>query len=86
MTGPSNVSAGQSANDRRFLYRGASAFAVVFMAAIALVQLRVNGTHGLRDGTFIGVDIAVGLIAFRSGMVIGGGYLRLMRERRRQGL
>ncbi|MEP7085810.1 MAG: hypothetical protein ABI884_00630 [Gemmatimonadota bacterium] len=86
MTSPSNVSAGQAAHDRRFLHRGASAFAVVFMVAIALVQLLVNGTPGLRDGTFIGFDIAVGLIAFRSGMVIGGGYLRLRGERRRQGL
>ncbi|MEO8880211.1 MAG: hypothetical protein ABI446_07400 [Gemmatimonadaceae bacterium] len=77
----------RAVSNKRFVYGVATGVAVAFMGTVALLQLRENGARGIQDGRFIGFDIAVGLIAFRSGMVIARGYERLsrpMRERRRK--
>ncbi|MEO6210606.1 MAG: hypothetical protein ABIQ10_10830 [Gemmatimonadaceae bacterium] len=64
------------------VYRAASALAAVFVIGVALVQLELHGASGLEDASFVGFEIAVGLIAFRSGMVIARGYEMLSRSRR----
>jgi hypothetical protein len=65
---------------KRFVYGSAAAVAALFMIALVIVQLEINGARGLRDGEFIGVDLAVGIIAFRSGLIIASGYERLTRQ------
>lgn len=52
------------------------------MIGVALVQLDLQGARGLANASFVGFEIAVGLIAFRSGMVIARGYETLSRSRR----
>lgn len=75
-------SAAQTAQSKRFVYRAASALAAVFVIGVALVQLQLHGARGLEDASFVGFEIAVGLIAFRSGMVVARGYETLSRSRR----
>lgn len=72
----------QTAQSKRFVYRAASALAAVFVIGVALMQLDLHGAKGLEDASFVGFEIAVGLIAFRSGMVIAKGYETLSRSRR----
>jgi uncharacterized membrane protein len=69
---------------RRFIYRSAFIVAGVFMVALAAAQFEANGAHGLRDARFVGLDIAVGLLAFRSGYVLARGYETLSRAARAQ--
>lgn len=76
---PSPVS--QTAQSKRFVYRAASALAAIFVIGVALLQLEMHGARGLEDASFVGFEIAVGLIAFRSGMVIAKGYESLSRPK-----
>lgn len=69
---------------RRYIYRTAFIVAAVFMLALVVAQWERNGTVGLRDARFVGLVIAVGLLAFRSGYVLARGYETLSRAARAQ--
>lgn len=69
----------------RFIYRTALIVAAVFMLALVVAQYERNGAMGLRDARFVGLVIAVGLLAFRSGYVLARGYQTLSRAVRVHG-
>jgi hypothetical protein len=52
------------------------------MVALIVAQYERNGSVGLRDARFVGLVIAVGLLAFRSGYILARGYETLTRAAR----
>jgi hypothetical protein len=69
---------------RRIIYRTAFTVAAVFMIALVVAQYERNGAMGLRDARFVGLVIAVGILAFRSGYILARGYETLARATRAQ--
>lgn len=70
---------------RGSIYRTALIVAAVFMVALIAAQYAANGAAGLRDARFVGLVIAVGLLAYRSGFVLARGYETLSRARQSHG-
>lgn len=69
---------------RPSIYRTAFVVAAVFVLALVVAQYERNGSVGLRDARFVGLVIAVALLAFRSGYILARGYETLARAARAQ--